>query len=307
MIDLRRLQVLRAVAHHGTVTAAAHSLHLTPSAASQQVRQLGRELGVVLLEPHGRRIRLSPAARSLLAHADAIEARWQQAEADLHAATTATPSGVLLLCGFPTAVSTLLAPIAVRVRRTWPGTVVQIREAEPLDSFDLLFSGDADVAIVEATPDNPPLTDARFEQHPLLNDPFDLVTAAEHHLAGQETVTLAQLAAEPWILGMPGSSSRQHVLAACNSAGFTPTIAHEAREWTVVASLVAYNLGIALVPRLAQLPPQSHVMRTPLTDTATPSRQLLTVTRRGSREHTTIAAALTLLGTLATEQTAPSQ
>ncbi|CAM5656035.1 LysR family transcriptional regulator OS=Streptomyces tendae OX=1932 GN=GUR47_04055 PE=3 SV=1 [Streptomyces tendae] len=85
MIDLRRLHVLRAVAHYGTVTAAARALHFTPSAASQQIRQLARDLGVDLLEPQGRGVRLTAAAESLLAHADAIEARWDEAEQDLRA------------------------------------------------------------------------------------------------------------------------------------------------------------------------------------------------------------------------------
>lgn len=302
MIDLRRLQVLRAVAYHGTVTAAAHALHLTPSAASQQVRQLGRDLGVQLLEPHGRRVRLSPAAHSLLAHADAIEQRWQEAEADLRATSNATAAGVLQLCGFPTAVSALLAPLAVRLRQSSPSLRVRIREAEPSECFDLLFAGEADLAVVEATPDNPPLTDTRFDQQALLNDPFDLITAPDHRLTATSAVTLADLATEPWILGMPGSSSRQHVLAACNSAGFTPNIAHQAREWTVVVTLVAHNLGIALLPRLAQLPPGLRVTRTPLTGTSTPSRRFLTATRRGNREHPAIASAMTVLGTLLTDQ-----
>src|SRR3712207_2910281 len=84
----------RAVAHYGTVTAAARALHVTPSAASQQIRQLARELGVDLLEPQGRGVRLTPAAESLLAHADAIQARWDRAELDLRAEQDA-PSGVL--------------------------------------------------------------------------------------------------------------------------------------------------------------------------------------------------------------------
>ena len=78
MIDLRRLHVLRAVAHYGTVTAAASALHFTTSAASQQIRQLARDLGVDLLEPQGRGVRLTSAAESLLAHADAIQARWEE-------------------------------------------------------------------------------------------------------------------------------------------------------------------------------------------------------------------------------------
>jgi DNA-binding transcriptional LysR family regulator len=292
MIDLRRLRVLQAVSQYGTVTEAARAVHMTPSAASQQIRALGRELGVVLLEPHGRRVRLSTAARSLLAHAEAIEARWQQAQTDLAAATSSTPSGLLRLCGFPTAVSALLAPLAAQLAARWPAVKVEIREAEPVDCFELLFAGDTDLALVEATPDNPPVTDGRFDQQHLLDDPFDLLTTPRHPAAGRHNLRLEELADQPWILAMPGSSTRQHILAACTSAGFSPRIAHQAREWSVVAALVARNLGIALIPRRAQLPPEHALERTPLTGSATPSRRFLTVTRRGSHNHPTIAAAL---------------
>lgn len=301
MIDLRRLAVLRAIAHYGTVTAAAEAVHLTPSAASQQVRQLSRELDVALLEPHGRRVRLTPAGRSLLRHADRIEEYWREAEAGMHAATAATPRGVLRLSGFPTAASGLLAPLAARLMRAWPELTVEVREAEPRDCFDLLFSGDADIAVVEATADNPPLSDTRFGQRPLLDDPFDLLTPADHPQAGRTAATLSDLADEPWIVGMPGSSSRHIALSACNSAGFTPTIAHQAREWTVVTTLVAHGLGIALVPHLAQLPPQPDLVRTPLTGRTRPFRRFLRVTRRGTQGDPTIAAALTLLDTLAAD------
>ncbi|WP_435845037.1 LysR family transcriptional regulator [Streptomyces flaveolus] len=85
MIDRRGLHVLSAVAHYGTVTAAAHALHFTPSSASQQIRRLARDLDAVLLEPWGRGVRLTPGAGSLLAHADAVQARWDEAELDLRA------------------------------------------------------------------------------------------------------------------------------------------------------------------------------------------------------------------------------
>src|SRR5215510_12836735 len=119
MIDLRRLRVLRAVSHYGTITAAAKAMHFTTSAASQQIRQLGRELGITLLEPQGRKIRLTPAAQRLLQHADAIEARWEQAEIDLRTAHD-DPAGPLRLCGIPTAVATLLAPAVVPLRAKYP-------------------------------------------------------------------------------------------------------------------------------------------------------------------------------------------
>lgn len=295
MIDLRRLQVLRAVAYYGTVTAAAESLHLTPSAASQQIRQLGRELGVTLLEPQGRRVRLTAGARCLLAHADAIEARWQEAAADLHA-TDGQPAGELRMAGFPTAMCTLLAPAAAMLQDRYPRLEVRLREAEPAHCFDLLFSGETDLAVVEASSAGPARGDRRFEQHVLIDDPFDLLVHPDHPFAARTEVGLAEAAGERWILGTPGSWCRQHVMAACGTAGFSPNLAHEAIEWSVVAALVALRLGVSLVPRLVKLPPEESVRRVPLTGSPVPSRKFLTVVRRGAGSGLAVSSALAVLG-----------
>ncbi|WP_435209214.1 LysR family transcriptional regulator [Streptomyces sp. bgisy034] len=296
MIDLRRLHVLRAVAHYGTVTAAASALHFTTSAASQQIRQLARELGVDLLEPQGRGVRLTSAAESLLAHADAIQARWEQAELDLRADRGA-PAGLLRVSGFPVAVSVLLAPMASRLRERHPGLTVRIREAEAPTGFDLLFEGEADLAVVEATIYNPPLSDDRFDQQPLLDDPFDLVVPEDHPLAGRDRVDLAEAAREDWIAPVPDSPCRPHVLSACGAAGFTPDIVHHARDWNVMAHLIAHGLGVALVPRLAQLTP--HLPITRVRCTGDPHRKLLTCTRGGGHARPAVAAALAELRELA--------
>ena len=113
MID-RRLRVLQAIARHGTVTAAAQVCRMTPSAASHQMQALARELDVVLLEPVGRRVRLSPAARTLLAHAEILMAQWEHAKADLAAHRAGDVRGPLHLrgmlrfCGFSTAAAVVV-------------------------------------------------------------------------------------------------------------------------------------------------------------------------------------------------------
>lgn len=288
MIDLRRLHVLRAVSHYGTVTAAAHALHFTPSAASQQIRQLARDLGVDLLEPQGRGVRLTPAAESLLAHADAIQARWELAELDLRA-DHGEPAGPLRVSGFPVAISVLLAPMAVRLRERHRRLAVSIQELGVPASFDLLFEGEIDLAVVEATPHNPPLSDARYDQQPLLDDPFDLVVPEEHPLAGRDRVDLAEAACEDWIAPVPDSPCSPHVRSACGAAGFTPDVVHHALDWNVTAHLVAHRLGVALIPRLAQLTPHLPIVR--VRCTGNPHRKLLTCTRRGGHERPAVAAA----------------
>ena len=61
MVDLRRLRALRELAGRGTIAAAAEALHLTPSAVSQQLAALERDVGQPLLAPNGRSVRLTPS------------------------------------------------------------------------------------------------------------------------------------------------------------------------------------------------------------------------------------------------------
>ena len=275
MID-RRLQVLRMVAQRGTVTGAAEALSYTPSAVSQQLRALGRELGVDLLVHDGRGVRLSTAGQVLLDRTDELVSRWEQIRAEVARAAD-TGVGVLRLAGFSTAASALLPGVAARVHAEL-GAEVQIVEADPDECFELLLAGRADVAVVVALSTLPPTTDPRFEQQHLLEDPLDLLVPEGHRLAGQETVELRELAAEPWIMDRPGRPYHELLQTACTGA-----------------ALVGAGLGIALVPRLAHVPAAYPVVRVPLHGDPAPARHLRTGVRRGSAEHPVVAAALAAL------------
>lgn len=298
--DLRRLHVLRMVDQYGTVTAAAEALHLTPSAVSHQVRQLSRELDAALLEPDGRRVRLTAAGHTLVAHADALHAGWERVRTDL-AAHADGSAGTLRICAFPTALAGLVAPAARQLRTTYPRTSLHVAEVETADGFGLLLAGDADIAVVVPTPESPSSGDPKFDQQPLLEEPQDLLVAADHPFAGQGAVTLADAAEEPWIVDVPGSRSEcyQLLLVACAAAGFTPDVAHYAREWVAVSALVACGFGVALIPRLAPVPPQYPAVRIPLTGNPRPSRRILTCVRRGSADHPAIARGLEALRNVA--------
>ncbi|MBQ1121277.1 LysR family transcriptional regulator [Streptomyces smyrnaeus] len=299
MID-SRLRILQMVAEHGTVTAAARVLHYTPSAVSYQLRQLAAEVGAELVVQQGRGIRLTNAARVLLRHAERLHEQWELARAELAAVGT-EPTGQITLCGFSTAASRLLPPAAAGLRDTYPHLTVRIIEAEPDRCFDLLLSEEADLALLVVTADSPPMTDHRFDQRPLLDDPLDLVVPRDHPLAGQQRVTLADAAREPWILGNPGTTYHQLVLTACMSAGFTPHIAHYADEWDTGTALVAHGFGVILVPRLAQLREDSPLARLPLHGEPAPARRIMSVTRPGARQIPTLTRALETITATATQ------
>ncbi|MDA0566394.1 LysR family transcriptional regulator [Streptomonospora sp. S1-112] len=304
MFDLRRLRVLRAVHHHGTVTGAAEALHLSPSAVSQQIRQLAKELGVALLEPEGRRVRLTSAAVVLLEHADALSTRWEQALADL-AVHADGDTGPLRMSGFATGITVLLAPAAARLRRAHPQLSVSVTQAETGACFDQLLAGSADLAVFVPDPTVVAAEDSRFDQRVLIEEPHDLLVPAGHPLAARRSVALAEAAREDWVIPDGTCGHHRLIQVACASAGFTARIAHEATEWSAATALVAHGLGVTLVPRMLPVATARPVVRVPLHGASTPSRSILTCVRAGSAGHPAIARGIAALREVAAEAVAP--
>ena len=297
MIDAR-LQSLRVVARCGTITAAAEDLGYTPSALSHQLRSLSKDLGVPLLEPDGRRVRLTSAAWTLLERSHALYAHWEGIRAELHRAA-GVGLGRLRLAGFSTAASAMLPSVAAAVMRDFPDSQVRIIEADPSACFDMLLAETVDVAVVVGTSDLPPTDDPRFDQRPLFADPLDLLVPVTHPLARVTSVRLTDVAEERWIMDRPGSTHHHLVSTACAAAGFNPRQAHTVVEWDTGAALVAAGFGVALVPRLARVPGAEETVRVPLTGDPSPARHVRTSVRAGTAEQPEIALALQELGEVA--------
>src|SRR5215217_8956431 len=111
MLDPRRLEVLRAVAEHGSFTGAADALSFTQPAISKQIAALEQQAGAALLERSPRGVRLTQAGSLLVEHAEAIAQRLSTAEEQLEALAL-LETGRLRLAAFPTAVATVVAEVA---------------------------------------------------------------------------------------------------------------------------------------------------------------------------------------------------
>ncbi|EPH41887.1 LysR family transcriptional regulator [Streptomyces aurantiacus] len=275
--DIKKLQILRTLNERGTVTATARALLMTPSAVSQQLSNLAKQVGVPLLEAHGRRVRLTGAARLLLVHADAVFAQLERADAEL-AAYVGGVTGEVRVGAFSTAVPALVVPAVRALRATRPGVSVRVREAEAAEAYELLAAGDVDLALSLAA-QAPRGADGRFTRVPLLADPLDVALPAGHPLADAADLRLADLAAEPWIFGGSGPWS-EITLAACEAAGFVPEQAHSAAGWEAILAMVGAGMGVALVPRMASGRGGGVAMRSLGADR--PSRHVVAAVRRGA-------------------------
>jgi len=261
-IDPRRLRVLHALAQRGTVAGAATLLHLTPSAVSQQLAQLEREVGVPLIDRAGHRLVLTGAGVALAHRAERIEDELSAARRDL-AELTGRVAGVVRIASFHTATVHLLIPVLDELRAAHPEVVPLVVEIEGPPALTELRAGRADLVIAESSPTGATpvrATRGRLAAVHLRDDPYVTVVPASRTRVPRR---LEQLADARWIVPTDDDHPARLVLdAVAAEAGFVPVVGHRYLMYPTVLALVAAGEGVALVPRMVL--PHPGVVRCPI-------------------------------------------
>jgi molybdate transport repressor ModE-like protein len=250
MLDVRRLRVLREIAHQGSFSAAADALYLSQSAVSQHLAALEKEVGQKLVVRASGGAHLTQAGEVLVSHADAVLARLDEAEREL-ASLAGLQGGRLRLVSFPSASATLVTTAAAEFTQRFGDVDLELREAEPEESLPALKRGEVDVAVVFDYELLPQAEDRDVELHLLLEDRMWAAVPKGHPLAKRAAITLDELADEPWLRGQCDSTCRQMVTLATRQAGFEPQVSYESDDFAVQQGLIAAKLGVTLLPDLA--------------------------------------------------------
>ena len=279
-MDTRRLHLLLELSRLGSMRAVADTHGLTTSTVSQQVAALARETGTALVEPDGRRVRLTPAGRRLADHAVTILAAVDAARLDLD--PEAEPVGTVRVGGFATAVRDSLLPVLEELHDSHPRVRVVIREYEPLEALALLADDDLDLALTydyNLAPASTPatlVTDRAVEHRLGSRRPRDRARASTRSVDGP--TDLAAWAQLPWIVNSRHTADEDAVHTLAALGGFTPRISHSIDSLDLVEDLIVAGHGVGLLPR--DRPPRPGVRVLPLTDPPVVLRSYA-VTRRG--------------------------
>ncbi|HEY3734068.1 MAG TPA: LysR family transcriptional regulator [Streptosporangiaceae bacterium] len=290
MLDVRRLGLLRDLAHLGTIAAVAQARAYTPSAVSQQLAALQRDAGVPLLEHAGRRVSLTPAGMSLVRHTETVLAALEAADAGL-AAARAGLAGAVRIGAFPSAVQTLLPPALVALGRDHPALELMVTELDPVAVPGALRDRRLDVALVHDYDLVPVEPDPALDSVPLLDETVFLAVPAGPGESGPARDPVAEARHADWIVASPGTLCHAVALQACRAAGFAPRVRHHADDFTAVLALVAAGQGVSLVPQLGAARPPPGVRFRPL-----PARRRNRIAyRRGAGGHPAVAACVEAL------------
>jgi DNA-binding transcriptional LysR family regulator len=286
MLDVKRLQVLLSVVELGSVTAAAEALTYTPSAVSQQLRRLEREVGQPLMRRHARGMSPTDAGQVLAQHARKVLRQLAAAEADLEE-VAGLRRGRLVLGTFPTVASSFLPLVVRRFRQQYPAIRLEVRSAREAQLVEWLENGTVDLTLLWDY-EWRRLDPSQFDLTLLFEDPTVLVVAADHRLARRRRVEIAELAEEDWIV-RSDHPVVEVLWRSAVAAGFEPKVSFRANDYQEAQAMVGVGLGIALAPRTAVLNRLSNIKVIPLGTTA-PARRVL-VARRPDRVETPAEAA----------------
>lgn len=277
-LDAHRLDLLKAVVDHGSMSRAALELGFSPSAVSQNVAALERIAGVPLLTRHARGVHPTAAGALLVRHAEALRERLDVAADELDALVGARGGAVRAGMFASAAVSLLPAALAL-FRVAFPGVELSVVERDADESARLLADGELDIAVVFDAADAPELVTSALELTPVVSDPFRVLLPAGHGHAGRPAVAVAALASDAWILPR-GAACAAIVLSACERAGFRPRVAMATDDYGAARGLVGARVGVAVIPGLLGLTDDATTVVRDLEPA--PAREVLVAVRRQS-------------------------
>ncbi len=241
-MDLRQLEILRAVAQSGSFTSAGEQLHLSQSAVSRQILLLEEELNEQLFLRLGRKIRITPAGTTLLGLSQRMFDDLEQTRAQI-LENQQTVKGTLRLVGGMTVCLYVFPPLLKAFRKEHPGVDVKLMPGATPRLIRQLRSGTADLGMLTLPVDDPALVSV-----PVMREELLLVTAPQHPLARKKQVTPQDLARQQFVLFETGSGTRRAIEDFFVSEHISPTVVTETENVEIIKALVRIGMGITIIP-----------------------------------------------------------
>jgi DNA-binding transcriptional LysR family regulator len=241
-MDLRQLEIIRAIADTGSFTAAGEKLHVSQSAISRQIILLEDELGEPVFHRIGRRIRITPAGESLLQLSHRVFQDLHDTVATI-SDTRESLKGTIRLVGGMTVCLYVFPTLLAEMRRIHPHLDMKVTVGSGERSIAMLRAGAGDLGLLTL-----PVEAADLVSVPVLREELLLVTYPTHPLAKKKHVAPTDLDRQPFVLFETGSITRRTVESFFSQERIAPEIIMETENVEIIKAMVRNGLGISIIP-----------------------------------------------------------
>ncbi len=272
MVELRHLHYFITVAEELNFSRAADRLHMAQPPLSQQIRQLEEELGFQLFHRTKRRVQLTAAGQTFLIEVHQVLQSLDQA-IQTGRQVSRGEVGQLAIGFVSSAAYNILPPILQTFRRQFPNVTLELRELTTREQLQALVAGKLDIGFAR-----PPVEEPALATTVIFREPLMIALPASHPLSKQDTVAVRSLANEPFILFPRAVAPGLYdpIIRLCLEAGFNPQVVQEAIQMQTIVSLVAAEMGVAIVPLSLQNLQRQGVLYKPLAE-STPMVEIVMI------------------------------
>ncbi|XID91309.1 LysR family transcriptional regulator [Paenibacillaceae bacterium WGS1546] len=247
-MDMRQLRYFLAIANEGQITRAAKLLNMEQPPLSRQLKQMERELGVVLFDRTGKRLQLTQAGELLRQRAVALLNQFDETMSYVQELGEGVQG--ILSVGAVVSCTSLLPPVIRQFTDKYPQVTFKIREGDHFLLGELLESRDLEL-IVTRLPFQSDFGSERYSVLPLPSDPFAaFLPAAWRPVPSARTMTLRELSRFPFLTLKTDRTTGMHdqVFGEFRKRGLQPRVVSECSSVAIAISLVAAGIGIAILP-----------------------------------------------------------
>ncbi|WP_042479276.1 LysR family transcriptional regulator [Bacillus ndiopicus] len=242
-MEFKDLKSFITVVENGSFTKAANESFVSQPSLSKSIKRLEDSLNVELLDRSTRHVILTDVGVLVYEQSHKILRAVEELNIALDDLMN-MKSGVIKV-GIPPLIGTLFFPrIARDFHSRYPDVQLQLIERGAKAIAPLVDSGQIDVGFVVL-----PTDEKHFTVTPFIEDTFYAFLHEAHPLANQESISLADLKQEKFILFTEEFALHDYIIKKCRTAGFQPNVSYKSSQWDLIIELVASNLGVTLLPK----------------------------------------------------------
>lgn len=246
-MEWEQLEYFQTLAREQHVTRAAQLLSITQPALSRSIGRLESQIGTPLFDRQGRTIKLNKYGELLLKRVDLILKEFEEGKNEIQSLLDPDKGEISL--GFLHTLGTTIVPnIIGAFKEKYPQVRFHLKQNHSNWLLDNLQSGDLDLCLLSSFP-----MESNIAWTPLWQEELFLFFPKNHPLAKKESITLKEVADEPFILMEEGYALRVTIDSIFEQVGIRPKIMFEGEEVTTIAGFVGAGMGISILPDVKSL------------------------------------------------------
>ncbi|MFC4714220.1 LysR family transcriptional regulator [Planococcus dechangensis] len=241
-MNMRHLIYFTTLIEEGTFTKAANVLHIAQPSLSLAIKNLEKDLGIILFDRKKRELTLTREGEVLHAEAKKLLNHMGHVEEEMKRLQQQGP--MELSVGMIESSKFWLPKVLKTMKQEYPELHIEIVEVLGLQDINKAIKNyDIHFAIT-----NQLISEKEVEVQPIYQEKFVALLPLGHTLEGQETISVKELSGEEFIIFKEGFQTREDILNIFRQGGSRPNIQIEVERFETACSFVEEGLGVTFVP-----------------------------------------------------------